>query len=62
MANLVLKGVKKVYPGNVMAVKDFNMEIQDKEFIVLETRNILSYVEQKSVHGVLHISEMYFNN
>ena len=35
MAKLSLKGVKKVYPGNVTAVRDFNMEIQDKEFIVL---------------------------
>ncbi|MFZ5351703.1 MAG: ABC transporter ATP-binding protein [Bacillota bacterium] len=35
MANLFLRSVKKVYPGNVTAVRDFNMEIQDKEFIVL---------------------------
>lgn len=35
MANLSLKGVKKIYPGNVVAVKGFDMEIQDKEFIVL---------------------------
>lgn len=35
MANLSLKGIKKVYPGNVTAVKNFNLEIADKEFIVL---------------------------
>ncbi|WZL73955.1 sn-glycerol-3-phosphate ABC transporter ATP-binding protein UgpC [Clostridiaceae bacterium 35-E11] len=35
MAKVVLKGIQKVYPGDVLAVKDFNMEIQDKEFIVL---------------------------
>lgn len=35
MANLSLKGIKKVYTGNVTAVKNFNMEIEDKEFIVL---------------------------
>jgi len=35
MANLVLKGIKKVYQGNVTAVKDFNIEIADKEFVVL---------------------------
>ncbi|HRS21231.1 MAG TPA: ATP-binding cassette domain-containing protein, partial [Clostridia bacterium] len=35
MANLSLKHVKKVYPGNVTAVKDFNLDIEDKEFIVL---------------------------
>ncbi|MBZ4656823.1 MAG: transporter related protein [Thermoanaerobacter sp.] len=35
MADVVLKHVYKVYPGGVTAVKDFNLEIQDKEFIVL---------------------------
>jgi multiple sugar transport system ATP-binding protein len=35
MANLSLKNIYKVYPGNVTAVKDFNLEILDKEFIVL---------------------------
>jgi multiple sugar transport system ATP-binding protein len=34
MANLSLKHIYKVYPGNVTAVKDFNLEIEDKEFIV----------------------------
>lgn len=35
MASLSLRHIKKVYPGNVTAVKDFSMEIEDKEFIVL---------------------------
>lgn len=35
MANLSLRGVHKIYPGNVTAVKDFNLEIEDKEFIIL---------------------------
>jgi multiple sugar transport system ATP-binding protein len=34
MANLSLKNIYKVYPGDVVAVKDFNLEIKDKEFIV----------------------------
>jgi len=34
MANLSLKHIYKVYPGDVTAVKDFNLEIADKEFIV----------------------------
>ena len=34
MASLSLKGVKKVYSGNVTAVSDFNLEIADKEFII----------------------------
>ena len=35
MADAVLKNVYKVYPGGVTAVKDFSLEIQDKEFVVL---------------------------
>ncbi|MEK4425334.1 ABC transporter ATP-binding protein [Solibacillus sp. FSL K6-1523] len=34
MAELTLKNIFKVYDKNVTAVKDFNLEIQDKEFIV----------------------------
>ena len=35
MATLSLKGIKKIYDGGVTAVHDFNLEIADKEFIVL---------------------------
>lgn len=34
MASLSLKHIYKVYDGGVKAVNDFNMEIEDKEFIV----------------------------
>ena len=34
MGKVVFKNVEKIYPGNVHAVKDFNLEINDKEFIV----------------------------
>ena len=34
MSNLSLRHIYKVYDGNVTAVKDFNLEIEDKEFIV----------------------------
>lgn len=34
MASLSLRHVYKIYPGNVKAVSDFNLEIDDKEFIV----------------------------
>ncbi|MHC1681880.1 MAG: ABC transporter ATP-binding protein [Clostridiaceae bacterium] len=34
MAGLSLKNIYKIYEGNVTAVKDFNLEIEDKEFIV----------------------------
>jgi len=37
MASISLKGIKKIYPGKeqVVAVQDFNLEIEDKEFIIL---------------------------
>jgi len=35
MASLALKGIYKRYPGGVIAVSDFTMNIKDKEFIIL---------------------------
>jgi multiple sugar transport system ATP-binding protein len=35
MASLSLRHIYKKYPGGVTAVSDFNLEIKDKEFIVL---------------------------
>ena len=35
MASLSLRNVYKRYPGGVVAVTDFNLEIKDKEFIIL---------------------------
>ena len=34
MANLVFKNIEKIYPGEVKAVSDFNLEIKDEEFII----------------------------
>ena len=34
MASLSLKNIYKVYPNGFNAVKDFNLEIEDKEFII----------------------------
>ena len=34
MASLKLKNIYKVYPSGVTAVTDFNLDIEDKEFIV----------------------------
>lgn len=34
MANVSLKHIYKIYSGNVTAVKDFNLEIEDKEFVI----------------------------
>ena len=35
MANVSLRHVYKIYDGGVTAVTDFNLEIEDKEFIIL---------------------------
>ena len=34
MASLSLKNINKVYPNGFVAVKDFNLEVKDKEFII----------------------------
>ena len=35
MASVSLREIYKKYPGGVIAVSDFNIEIKDKEFIIL---------------------------
>jgi len=35
MSNVIFKDLKKVYDKDVVAVQEFNLEIADKEFIVL---------------------------
>ena len=35
MASITLKNINKIYPGDVAAVSGFNLEIPDKEFVVL---------------------------
>lgn len=35
MAAISLKHIEKIYPGNVKVVPDLNLEIEDKEFVVL---------------------------
>ena len=35
MASVSLKNICKVYPGDIRAVNNFSMEIEDKEFIIL---------------------------
>lgn len=34
MASLSLKNINKTYPNGFVAVKDFNLEIEDKEFVI----------------------------
>ena len=34
MSSLALRNVSKIYPNNNQVVKNFNLEIQDREFII----------------------------
>ncbi|MFW5996394.1 MAG: ABC transporter ATP-binding protein [Verrucomicrobiota bacterium] len=70
MAELDLKDVKKVYPGNVTAVDDFNLEIKDGEFIVLvgpsgcgksTTLRMVAGLEQIT-EGTVKIGDRVINN
>lgn len=70
MANISLKNIKKIYPGNVVAVQDFNLEIEDKEFIILvgpsgcgksTTLRMIAGLEDIS-EGELYIGDQLVNN
>ena len=70
MASIDLKGVYKIYDGNVVAVTDFNLEIADKEFIVLvgpsgcgksTTLRMIAGLEEIS-KGELYIGERLVND
>jgi multiple sugar transport system ATP-binding protein len=70
MANLSLKGIYKKYPGGVTAVSDFNLEIADKEFIILvgpsgcgksTTLRMIAGLEEIS-EGELYIGDRLVND
>ena len=63
MAEVVLKGVTKVFDGNIVAVKDFNLEVADREFVVLvgpsgcgksTTLRLIAGLEELTGGGDLH--------
>ncbi|HIZ82978.1 MAG TPA: sn-glycerol-3-phosphate ABC transporter ATP-binding protein UgpC [Firmicutes bacterium] len=70
MASLSLRGIYKKYPGNVLAVSDFNLEIKDKEFLVLvgpsgcgksTTLRMIAGLEEIS-EGELYIGDKLVND
>ena len=70
MAGLSLKNIYKIYSGNVTAVSDFNLEIEDKEFIILvgpsgcgksTTLRMIAGLEEIS-KGELYIGDRLVNN
>ena len=70
MASVTLKEIYKKYPGGVIAVSDFNMEIKDKEFIILvgpsgcgksTTLRMIAGLEEIS-EGELYIGDRLVND
>jgi multiple sugar transport system ATP-binding protein len=70
MASVKLQGITKKYPGGVIAVSDFNLEIQDKEFIILvgpsgcgktTTLRMIAGLEEIT-GGELYIGDRYIND
>lgn len=70
MASILLKHIAKVYPGNIKVVKDFNLEIKDKEFVVFvgpsgcgksTTLRMIAGLEDISA-GELYIGERLVND
>jgi len=70
MATLKLKDIQKIYDNNVQAVFDFNLQIEDKEFIVLvgpsgcgksTTLRMIAGLEEIS-DGELYIDDRLVNN
>lgn len=70
MAGLSLRNVYKRYPGGVTAVSDFNLEIEDKEFIILvgpsgcgksTTLRMVAGLEEIS-DGEIYIGDRLINN
>ena len=70
MASLSLKNIYKKYPGGVVAVSDFNLEIKDKEFLVLvgpsgcgksTTLRMIAGLEEIS-EGELYIGDKLVND
>ena len=70
MARVELKNLCKVYPGNIHAVKDANLVIEDKEFVVLvgpsgcgksTTLRMIAGLEEIS-GGTIHIGDTLVND
>ncbi|MCL2045136.1 MAG: sn-glycerol-3-phosphate ABC transporter ATP-binding protein UgpC [Oscillospiraceae bacterium] len=70
MASITFKNVKKIYPGGVVAVDDFSMEIMDGEFVVLvgpsgcgksTTLRMIAGLEEIS-DGELYLDDRLINN
>ena len=39
MSGLTLKNINKTFPGDQQAIRDFNLEVKDREFLHAENRH-----------------------
>jgi len=70
MASLSLKDIQKIYPNGFQAVKDFSLDIEDKEFVIFvgpsgcgksTTLRMIAGLEDIS-HGILEIDGKVMND
>ena len=70
MARVLLENVEKIYPGNVKAVCNFNLEVKDSEFVVLvgpsgcgksTTLRMVAGLEEITT-GTVHIGDRVVND
>lgn len=70
MASISLKNIDKIYPGDVKVIEDLNLEIKDKEFVILvgpsgcgksTTLRMIAGLEEVS-GGELRIGDRIVNN
>ncbi len=70
MAQVSLRGITKIYPPNICAVKDVNLGVENKEFVVLvgpsgcgksTTLRMIAGLEE-ATHGDIYIGEKLVNN
>ena len=53
MASLSLQHINKTYPNGFEAVKDFNLEIEDKEFIIFVLKDETKIDEALAAVGTI---------
>ena len=41
MSGLVLKNINKTFPGDQQAIRDFNLEVKDREFLIFAVSSTL---------------------
>ena len=58
MARVLLENISKVFEGNVVAVNEANLDIQDKEFMVI----VGPSSAHRSLHNKIHQMGLFHNH